>query len=347
MFRLLALLQLTRAALAFTAIADAWAILLLRPAHTDLINMGNVIGQMIAIAFASFGLYAFGMALNDLLDARRDRIFAPRRPIPSGRIRPRSAIVVALVLLMMALLASVLIMPLQLLVNIDHLRPSDFVPYSFMFALATAGLITFYDAASKYLGGVGLLTLGVIRAVHCLIGHPKTPLLFLAMILLTHVVIISTLAYKLENKRPRLHLKDYLVIGFGLVAGNAGALFYMYLRHALVAENFRMLIGPAVTGLVYVAWITKILLNKQLAPRQKGERIMLLGLFWLFVYDASILLANGQPLAGLAITLLLLCAICSFFTIRFLSRMFAHPRVDYRPERLPRPEQPKVDRLPT
>jgi hypothetical protein len=60
---------------------------------------------------------------------------------------------------------------------------------------------------------------------------------------------------------------------------------------------------------------------------------MLLGLFWLFVYDASILLANGQWLAGLAITLLLMCAIGSFFTIRFLSRLSSHPRVDYRPER--------------
>src|SRR6185437_9790498 len=145
MFRLLALLQLTRAALAFTAIADAWAVLLLRtdgelpPRH-----IGLTIGKMLVMAFASFGLYAFGMTLNDLLDARRDRIFAPRRPIPSGRIGPRSAIIVALVLLMMALLASVLIMPLQLLVNIEHLRPSDFVPYSFLCALATAGLITFY-----------------------------------------------------------------------------------------------------------------------------------------------------------------------------------------------------------
>ena len=138
MFRLLALLQLTRAALAFTAIADAWAVLLLRSPGTPAPGtpqnpMWLVVVRMIATGVASFGLYAFGMALNDLLDARRDRIFAPRRPIPSGRIQPRSAIVIALVLLMMALLAAVLIMPMDIYLHLDDLRPSNFVPYSFFF----------------------------------------------------------------------------------------------------------------------------------------------------------------------------------------------------------------------
>jgi 4-hydroxybenzoate polyprenyltransferase len=308
-------------------------VLLLRQAGDPAFPMADAIGRMIAIAFASFGLYAFGMALNDLLDARRDRIFAPRRPIPSGRIGPRSAIVVAFALLMMALLAAALIVPLHLYFQRTNLHWSDFIPYSFILALATAALIVFYDATSKYLGGLGLLTLGVIRALHCLIGYPKTPLLFLSMILLTHVVIISTLAYKLENKRPRLKWRDYAVVSLGLIVGNGGALFYMYVRDSLVWENVRMLLGPAVAAIVFIAWISRILLNKKLAPRQKGERIMLLGLFWLFVYDASILLANGQWLAGLAITLLLLCAICSFFGIRFLSRLSSHPKLDYRPER--------------
>ena len=58
-----------------------------------------------------------------------------------------------------------------------------------------------------------------------------------------------------------------------------------------------------------------------------------MGLFWLFVYDASMLLANGQILAGVAITLLLVCAIASFFGIRMLSRSMAAGKVGYRVER--------------
>jgi 4-hydroxybenzoate polyprenyltransferase len=112
MFRLMALLQLTRAALAFTAIADAWTVLLLRVPGERPREMGLLIGEMLVVAVASFGLYGFGMALNDLLDARRDRIFAPRRPIPSGRIQPRWAVVTALGLLMAALLAAALMTPL-------------------------------------------------------------------------------------------------------------------------------------------------------------------------------------------------------------------------------------------
>ncbi len=332
MFRLLALLQLTRAALAFTAIADAWAVLLLRMPGTEPAPVSwLIILRMLIVAVVSFGLYGFGMVLNDLLDARRDRIFAPRRPIPSGRIQPRGAFVVALVLLMAAFLAAVFITLLHVW-DRNAIRVRDIIPYSFFFALATASLIVFYDATSKYLGGLGLVTLGVIRALHCLIGNPRTPLLFLSMILLTHVILISTIAYRLENKRPRLNKGDILTVVLGILIGNGLMLWYMLTRREWSTAFLPMLIGPAIAAAVYIVWAT-ILMRGKLSPRQKGERLVLMGLFWLFVYDASILLANGQFLAGLAITLLLLCAILSFFGIRWLSRGSVLPRVHYREER--------------
>jgi 4-hydroxybenzoate polyprenyltransferase len=334
MFRLLALLQITRAALAFTAIADAWTVLLLRPPGMPPEPMGLLIVRMVVTGIVSFGLYGFGMALNDLLDARRDRVFAPRRPIPSGRIQPRSAIVIALSLLMAALLAAALLTPLYI-AGKAQLHTRDFVPYSFLFAFVTAALIVFYDATSKYLGGIGLVTLGAIRALHCLIGNPKTPLMFLSMILLTHVVIVSTIGYKLENKRPRLRRRDLVFVVFGVLVGNGLALWYMMTRRieVLNAETLRMLIGPGIAAVVYVAWTVGLMATPNLSPRQKGDRLVLMGLFWLFVYDASILVANHQYLAGVAITLLLLCAVCSFFGIRFLSRVIGQPRVGYRAER--------------
>ncbi|HVX85619.1 MAG TPA: hypothetical protein VH253_12625 [Phycisphaerae bacterium] len=337
LFRLLALLQLTRAALAFTAIADAWAVLLLRsPGAPDSNPMIVTVGKMAVTGVVSFGLYAFGMSLNDLLDARRDRVFAPRRPIPSGRIPPRFAIVICLALLILALLAAAFLTPFHIM-TIPSPHTADFVPWPLLFAAATAAFIVFYDATSKYLGGVGLLTLGVIRALHCLVGNPRTPLLFLSMILLTHVVVVSTLGYKLENKRPRLKFRDYAFIILGLLVGNSLALLYMFLRHAVTPDNLPMLLGPAIAALLYAAWVVRILTRKNLAPRQKGERVVLLGLFWLFCYDASILLANHQPLAFLAITLLLLCAIASFFTLRFLSRSLpARQTSTYRPDHAPR-----------
>ena len=337
MFRLLALLQLTRAALAFTAIADAWTVLLLSvpgesgPSQT----LGLHIAMMVVMAITSFGLYGFGMALNDLLDARRDRIFAPRRPIPSGRIRPRIAVMIALGLLMASFLAAAMLAPLSVIKTraLQEFVRVEYVPFSFLFAFATAWLIVIYDATTKYLGGLGLVTLGAIRALHCLIGNPKTPLLFLSMILLTHVIVVSTIAYRLENKRPRLKWRDLWTVAAGIAVGNGLALWYMNYRGSLTAENCRMLIGPAVAGAVFVMWGIALAYRKNLTPRQKGERLMLMGLFWLFVYDASMLLANGQYLAGISINLLLLCSVLSFFSIRWLSRRVQAGRIGYRADR--------------
>lgn len=341
MFRLLALLQLTRAALAFTAIADAWTVLLLRMPEERVPRTGLMIGKMLVMAVVSFGLYAFGMTLNDLLDARRDRIFAPRRPIPSGRIQPRWAVVTALVLLMAAFMAAAFMTPLNLvgrrpwLPGWHELTAVDFIPFPFFFALATAALIVFYDATSKYLGGLGLVTLGAIRALHCLIGNPKTPVLFLSMFLLTHVIVVSTIAYRLENKRPRLRRRDLLIVVAGVVIGDGAAILYMFIRGSLIAENMTMLIGPGIAAMVYALWAVGVMRRRRLSPRQKGERLMLMGLFWLFIYDATILASNGQFLAALAITLLLLCAVFSFFGIRAMNRGGLFGKVSYRAHTAP------------
>jgi 4-hydroxybenzoate polyprenyltransferase len=349
MFRVLAILQLTRAALAFTAVADAWAVLLLRVRPEGPLAIRGeeswvfwlTILKMLVVAVASLGLYGFGTTLNDLLDARRDRIFEPGRPIPSGSIKPRGAVVVGLALLMAALLAAALLTLLHVWeMNLANrvIRVRDIVPYSFFFALATAALIVFYNATAKYLGGLGLLSLGLIRALHCLIGKPSTPVMFLSMILLTHVVIVSAVAYSLQNKRPRLTRRGILGIVLGVLLANGILLWYTVTRRQWQehsADILPMLLGPAVVGGVYVLWAVALMLRKRLMPRQKGERLELMGVFWLFMYDASLLIGNGQFLAGGAITLLLILAVGSFLGIRWFSHGSILPRVGYRMERAP------------
>jgi 4-hydroxybenzoate polyprenyltransferase len=341
MFRLLAILQLTRAALAFTAVADAWAVLLLRRGGVPPVGTHDfriLISRMVVTGIVSLGLYGFGMALNDLLDARHDRIFSPRRPIPSGRVPTRTAMVVCLLLVMTSLFSAAMLSAFGLpeplrgatTASAAAIGVDERLPWPFLFAMATAFLIVFYDATSKYLGGIGLLTLGAIRALHCLIGNPKTELLFLSMILLTHVVVISTIAYKLENKRPRLHGMDYVVVVGGLAVGNGLAVWRMMVKGTFSHGVGPMLIGPGIAALVYASWAVWLLSNRNRTPRQKGERLMLMGLFWLFVYDASMLLSNGQWLASVAVILLLICAMGSFFGIRALSRAIGQQKLEYR-----------------
>ena len=83
--RLLALLQLTRMALVFTAIADGYCTALLR---RNVFGDEDVLDprRMISIAAISVGLYGFGMSLNDIADRKRDLHIASHRPLPSGRV---------------------------------------------------------------------------------------------------------------------------------------------------------------------------------------------------------------------------------------------------------------------
>ena len=98
--RLLTLLQFTRIALVFTAIADGWTAMLLQSRVT---GKPIPLAYAVAMTVASAALYTFGMALNDLIDRRRDSQLAPGRPLPSGRMRVGTAQVVCALLAAIAL----------------------------------------------------------------------------------------------------------------------------------------------------------------------------------------------------------------------------------------------------
>lgn len=57
------------------------------------------IGWLIWLLAASMGLYAGGVALNDVFDHRRDAVDRPQRPIPSGRVSGTHALLLAILCL--------------------------------------------------------------------------------------------------------------------------------------------------------------------------------------------------------------------------------------------------------
>src|SRR5258707_6806843 len=105
--RLLPLLQLTRMALVFTAIADSQCELLLGWARRG--EPGGALmlpaAEILCIVLVSVGLYGFGMSLNDIIDRRRDAQLAAGRPLPSGRIGLVTAHVICILLALTALIA--------------------------------------------------------------------------------------------------------------------------------------------------------------------------------------------------------------------------------------------------
>ena len=221
--RLLPLLQLTRFALVFTAVADSLTTLLLwtdratpagMPWNYQLLAM-----RAAAVAVISAALYAFGMSLNDLIDRRRDTQIAADRPLPSGRMPLRAAHGICTGSAVLAVLVGAI-----------YTRISPAGGASLVLVLWTGLLIAFYDLAGKYLVAPGLLTLGLIRFFHAVIPAPQLPLLWHPLLLLNCVAILSTVAYYWEQKRPPLTRLHYATIVGGLVAINAMAIGMVWWR---------------------------------------------------------------------------------------------------------------------
>ena len=284
--RLLTLLQFTRIALVFTAVGDGWAAMFLQRRTT---GEPITVAYAIAVTIASAALYTFGMALNDLIDRRRDSQLAPGRPLPSGRISVRSARAVCIGLGVLSLLAGGAIV---------WQRPGQWM--SLPVLAATLGLIAFYDFAGKYLVAPGLLTLGLVRGVHATIAQPALSIPWHPLVLLVHVSVLSTVCYHLEGKRPRLTPRHWIAVSTGLLA--AVALFVaepLSHRPAGLAWTTALWFRPALlyvlAGAVTFFAFALSIRYRHRDPRAAGRQIMLYGLLWLIVYDASFVAGYAAP----------------------------------------------------
>lgn len=276
--RLLTLLQFTRIALVVTAVGDGWAAMLL---HRRATGEPITVAYAAAVTLASVALYTFGMALNDLIDRRRDSQLAPARPLPSGRLSVRSARVVCVGLAVLALAAGGAMVAM---------KPHQWM--SLPILALTLGLIAFYDFAGKYLVAPGLLTLGLVRAAHAAIAAPDLAIPWHAVVLLIHVTLLSTFCYHLEGKRPRLTPRHWLLVLGGLAAA-VGILVAEPLSRmpAGVSWTTALWVRPALlyaacAAAAFVAFAVVVRLRHR-DPRQAGRQIMLYGLLWLIVYDAA------------------------------------------------------------
>jgi 4-hydroxybenzoate polyprenyltransferase len=283
--RLLTVLQLTRMALVFTAISDVLCGLLLRlrfdPAFAQQVHYGHAI----LLVLISMGLYGFGMSLNDIIDRRRDRQLASHRPLPSGRIGVATAHAVCLLLAVLALVGGFVFW---------RITPQGHL--SFVVLAWCVLLIAFYDLVGKYLVAAGLLSLGLIRFFNASIAQPTLLVPWHPLVLFNHVAILSAVCYVLEQKRPVLNRRHVGVLALGLTLVNAAVIVPLWMRRSggewsleALQQALNVHVGliyplAAVAGFVIAA----LLLRRRVKePRLAGQQMMLLGLLWLIVYDAS------------------------------------------------------------
>jgi 4-hydroxybenzoate polyprenyltransferase len=321
--KLLPVLQLTRMALVFTALADSgcaiflWAAQEARVAHDPIWEHLDP-AQCISMAFISVGLYGFGMSLNDIIDRRRDRQISPNRPIPSGRIGIAAAHVICAMLMLLALIGGEIY---------STLFPATRL--SLVLIVFTAGLITFYDFAGKYLVPLGLISLGLIRFFHATIAAPTLPVLWHPLLLLNHVTLLSTVAYHWEQKRPVLKPGHWISVISGLIGIDALAIAIFLWRknqHAPPQSAYVLLavdpalFAPAAAVVVFIA-LAIFIRRRNPIPREAGQSLMLSGLLWLIVYDACFTIGYAGILPGLVIVALLPMAYFSVVVMRWWAKL--------------------------
>ena len=318
--RLLPLLQLTRMALVFTAIADSYATALMLRHCSGWENIYSDIEPdkhpdplearlMLAIAATSIGLYGFGMSLNDIADRRRDRQIAAHRPLPSGRVGVVTAHGLMLVLIFGALAAAA---------YYSHVVGEW---KCLLFALWTAAMIAFYDLAGKFLVAPGLIALGLIRFFHCLIPAPMVPVLWHPLFLLNHVTILSAVCYHWEEKRPPLTRIHWIIVLGGLALVDALVIGLLAMRRGwaniVLVDDAMMpwpIIPPIVTIFVFLglAWYIR---RRAKTRREAGQTLMLFGLLWLIVYDAAFV---GAYAGWQEAVLLLLLFPLAYFSVQLM-----------------------------
>lgn len=156
-------LQLTRPANVITAIADIWAGFAIAGAW-DYMATNWIYGDqqfwqnLLWLSLSTIGLYAGGVAFNDIADAELDAIERPERPIPSGRASKSKAIVMSLALLIFGVFAAAQV---------------NFT--AAIIAAAVAVLAVVYDYWGKHQRILGPINMGLCRSGNLLLGISVAP----------------------------------------------------------------------------------------------------------------------------------------------------------------------------
>ncbi len=276
--KLASAVRLTRLTMAFGAVSDVWFVILLTrgTGRTGLPAVDQPLAAaLLAGAVVAVGLFAYGAALNDVLDVRHDSAFSPDRPIPAGRIKLGQAVVVTVGALIIAILGAAFLG-----------QPALWV------ALLVAAGILCYNAAGKFIPAVGLVTIGLIHAAHMFIPDAGLTFTLPVWLVFTHAMLIAIAVHRLEDKRPLLTRRN-------LVGAAAGWVFWSALLMGVGAwrgglwRSLPLLAAAwpagAVVGFAVVAWWK----TSTVAGAAAAEKLKRYGAMWQALYGGAWLMALG------------------------------------------------------
>jgi 4-hydroxybenzoate polyprenyltransferase len=285
--RLRAYLQLMRFPAVFTALADIFLGFLLT--HEDL----SPPGDFAALLGASSGLYLAGMIFNDLFDRQIDARERPGRPIPSGRVSPRTAAVLGSGLMILGLACTVLVRAQAVEIS-----------------LMLVGLILAYDGFLKQTP-LGPIAMGGCRFLNVMLGASAgaaatwaSPQLVVALAMGVYVAGVTWFARQEAQQSSRTQLAAATTIVHAGIVGLAAIVLSLPDSAAIQPG-----LAAGALGLV-AAWIDVRLFQaiREPTPRnvQSSVKRMLLAIVLL---DATMVYgATGSPGLALCVAALLLPA---------------------------------------
>lgn len=320
------ILHLTRVTTAFAAVGNVWFVILWSVStpeehQTQAMDKHHTLLLLVGGAASALGLYAYGACLNDILDLRRDRALRPDRPLPSGRLSSESAAVTIAITLLLAILGS-----------------SVFGMPSVLLTVALAMGILFFNAAARFVPGVGLVLLGLIYAGHMLVPNLGLRFLWPVWLVMTHALAVAAFTHVLARKVPPLSGRALVFAVTGWVVWSVAILALGVSRTATTSPNHGALwpewvpivagIGPALLGIAFLALAIRRTLQFGWGPRA-SDKVYRYGSLWLTLYGAAWMIGAGRTTAAAILGALALAGFLTMTTLRELYGLAEQP-VGYR-----------------
>ena len=293
--RLLAFAQLLRLPNVFTAFADIALAACVGLAVTPGAPSSDFWLRVVLLALASGSLYLAGMVWNDVFDRAEDAKARAFRPIPSGRVRLRTAVVLGIVLVAAGLGFAVLAgMP----------GATEWNPEPLTYAIAVGGTVFLYDGWLKRTP-IGPVAMAACRFLNVLLGltavgedvFPTPMRVHLAGVVGVYIVGVTWFARTEEGPSRRAHL-------IGAASVIAVSLVLALLVRARAAEGSGTVLFPyLLVGFGFLVGVPLSRAIRKPGPRevQAAVKRCVLGLVALDAVLATAFLGVG----GLAVLLLL------------------------------------------
>ena len=168
-------------------------------------------------------------------------------------------------------------------------------PWSIWLTLLTASLLLFYNSAARFVPAVGVVTVGVIHAVHMLIPSWTLPILLPAWWSMTHAMMVAASVHVLEEKRPALTRQAWVGIAMGWIFWST-MLFLLVLGRGLELWPASLPwwgpLWPAMAMLIFV-FFARWKIMTATTRRSGAEKLKRYGAMWHALYGAAWFLALG------------------------------------------------------